>query len=111
MAQLATVAPAVDLPDALDRKINVVMLVMPNPGPGLHEGQSLDTLACGCGEYTRDIGRLQNDTRNTEAMTPRFQIQLRQMRGNGGEVDAQVRKFACIIEFQIISIMVVRGTR
>jgi hypothetical protein len=40
MAQLATVAAA-DLPDALDRKIDVIMLVVPNPGPGLHERQRL----------------------------------------------------------------------
>ena len=34
-----------------------------------------------------------------------------QMRGNGGEVDAQVRKLACVIELQIVSIMVLRGAR
>ena len=102
---------AVDLLSALDRKIDVIMLVMPNPGPGLHERQRLDTLACRCGEYTRNVGRLQNDARNTEPMAPCFHIQLRQMRGNGSEVDAQVRKLACIVEFQIVPLVVVRGAR
>jgi hypothetical protein len=37
MAQLATVASAADLPGALDRKIDVVMLVVTNPGLCLYK--------------------------------------------------------------------------
>lgn len=42
---------AADLPGAFDREIDMVMLVMSNPGPGLHERQRLETLTCRCG-YT-----------------------------------------------------------